>query len=132
MASLVTQFTCVIPAGTPISAPVTIEMPAGTYTVLSIRWRVPPGPKGQMGFYLSSNGTPTIPAAVANNPQWIVTDNDSDEIPTTDYPNSGQWELVGYNVGHYPHSVYVTFQLEPVQPSANTVAAPLDTSAMGL
>lgn len=120
MAAEVRQFTATIPAGTPKTAPVTVNLTMPTRIVRAVRWRVPPGPAGLMGFALAAAGVPIVPW---NTGGWIVADNESDELPLEGQIDSGAWQLMGYNLGVKDHSVLLTFQLDLIGASAST--APL-------
>jgi len=111
VADEVHQFTCTIPAGTPKSAPVTIEMPLNLYEVTSIDLDVPPGPAYLMGFYLALSGQQWLPWEMG---EWIVRDNWSKSYSLTNQPTSEGWQLVGYNTGAFDHSVAVGFHLAVV------------------
>lgn len=127
MAAEIRNFAVQIPAGTPIAAPVTIAMPMPARVVESIRWRVPEGHFGQVGWALAMSGVKIIPWDVT---QWIVANDESDEVSLSDYPDSGAWQLIGYNLGIYPHTVYVTFKLLTLGSSVvAVVSAPLHIAA---
>lgn len=99
------QFAVTTPAGTPLNAPITTAIPIPVRTVSSIRWRVPPGPRGVMGFQIAMAGVAVLPS---NRGQYIVADNDEDTWPLADQPDSGAWQVISYNTGTYPHTVFVT------------------------
>ena len=129
-AAEVRSFAVTIPAGTPAATPVTTPVAFPSRTVLAIRWQVPPGPSGLMGWALTmSGGVPVIPAGGG----WIIADNAADTWQVRGQPDSGAWEVTGYNTGAYPHTVYIDFMLEPVStPAAAPVpdlAAAADLSA---
>lgn len=62
-----------------------------------------------MGWALTSAGTPVIPIQAG---AYIVTDNQAATWNLEGYLDSGNWQLTGYNTGLYPHTVYLTFQLD--------------------
>jgi len=109
-----------IPAGTPLAAPVTVSVAFPDRIVRAVRWRVPPGPGGLMGWQLTSDGVPVIPVVPGT---WIIADNESDDWPLNGYPTAGNWQVTGYNTGVYPHTVYLTFLLDLITPA--TVAPQL-------
>lgn len=124
-AAEVRSFAATIPANTPANTPVTIQLTMPPRVVTSIHWRVPPGPSGLMGWRLTmSNGVAVIPTGGG----YIITDDDHDTWPVTGQPDSGYWELSGYNTDIYQHTVYLDFLLDlisgvstPPQQVANTV-----------
>jgi hypothetical protein len=118
----VRNFAVTIPAGTPIAAPTTTALVMPARIVRSIRWRVPPGPHGLMGFALGAAGVAVIPYGAG---QWLVADDESDTITLEDQISSGAWQVFGYNTGAQAHVVYLTFFLDPPQGAGATVPAAL-------
>lgn len=53
-------------------------------------------------------------AVLPTNGTFIVTDNHADRWPVVDQPDSGQWEVTGYNTDIYNHTVYLDFFLQLV------------------
>lgn len=109
MAAEVRTFAATIPAGTPIASPAFIDMAMPPRLVRAIRWRVPTGPFGQMGFAFASGRQQIFPWQPGT---WIVANDEDDTIPLYGMIESGAWQLMGYNLGLYDHTVYVTFQLD--------------------
>lgn len=106
MAREVRRFEFTIPAGTAKASPFTLAESFAPRIVSQINIRVPPGPRGQMGFQVGSSGNPVVPREAG---VWMVMDNDSQEWPLVDFWDSGSWEFFGYNLGQFPHTVYFTF-----------------------
>jgi len=118
-AAEVRSFQVTIPAGTPLADPVTQEIWFPAREVLGVHWKVPPGPAGLMGWRLTmSGGNAVIPTGGG----WIVTDNDSATWSLQGQPDSGYWELTGYNTGIYNHTVYLDFLLDLVGAQQTTPA----------
>lgn len=118
------EFAVTVPAGTLKSAPLVTDVSFPARTVLSVSWRVPPGPSGLMGWALTSAGTPVVPIQPDT---YIVTDNQADTWPLAGYLDSGNWQVTAYNTGLYDHVVYLTFELDisaaaviPVPPPAGS------------
>lgn len=109
MATEIRSFALTIPANTPKSAPVTIPIVFPPRTVTQVDWQVPPGPSGLMGWALTIAGQPVIPR---NPGAFIVTDNRTQSWPLENYPDQGQWQLTGYNIDVYDHTVYLDFLLQ--------------------
>lgn len=102
----VRTFAATIPANTAVSAPVTVKCTMPAREVAWIKWRVPPGPVGLMGWRLSmSGGQVLLPAGGG----YIITDNDGDTWELFGQPDSGAWEVTGYNTDIYDHVVYLDF-----------------------
>lgn len=121
MADEIHAFSVTIPAGTPKSNLYVAKLPLNLYTVNQIDLNVPPGPSLTMGFYLALSGQQWIPWEQGT---FIVRDNWEKEYPLTNQPTSAGWELHGYNLGTYDHSVSVTFHLDAVASSSAALTAP--------
>lgn len=123
-AAEVRAFAVPIPARTPVSAPVTIDVFFPPRIVTAVRWRVPPGPSGLMGWRLTmSGGVAVVPTGGG----WIIADNESGTWPLTGQPDSGAWEVTGYNTDIYVHTVYLEFLLDLITaPAASTAQLPAD------
>lgn len=128
MAQEIRQFAVTVPAGTPMAAPQTTAIVFPERTVTAISYRVPPGPSGTMGWALTSAGTPVIPIQPNT---WVVADDQSETWPLTGYLDSGNWQVTAYNTGQFPHTVYLTFQLD-LPGSAAPPAPPPPGSGAGL
>lgn len=133
MAREIRRFEFTIPAGTTKTAPATSQQSFPPRIVSQINIKVPPGPRGQMGFQVGSSGNPVIPREAG---VWMVTDDELMEWPLVDFWDSGSWEFFGYNTGQFAHTVYFTFLCDlipappappiPIIPSAflSSVGAP--------
>lgn len=111
-----------IPAGTAQDSPYTESVAFPYRELTGVYWRVPPGPSGLMGWRLTmSDGTPVIPTADG----WIVADDEAAQWAVTGQPDSGMWEVTGYNTDVYDHTVYITFLLDlPAGPPSVTTLPP--------
>lgn len=112
MAQDIQHFAVSVAAGTPITAPQLSSLAMPARIVRGIRFRIPPGPGGVMGFRLTSGGQQVLPQP---NGSWIVGDNEVIEWQLEETIESGAWQLQAYNTGVYAHSVYVTFYLDMPQ-----------------
>lgn len=123
---LIYQFSLTVPAGTAPGAPAVLPMALPSMEVVWVEWRVPPGPRGDVGFWIGSHGESIVPFSNQPNP-WIVTDDEGAHWDLTAQMDSGDWELVAYNVGVRAHTVTVRFGLAPVvnQPTVSVVSPPL-------
>jgi hypothetical protein len=119
MAREVRTFSVTVGAGTPASAPVTVDLAMPPRIVDLVRFRVPPGPSGLVGFALGSAGTPVVPW---NAGAWIVADNEVLTFPLEDGITSGAWQLRAYNTGTFAHTIQVLFQLRTVGDRSNVAA----------
>lgn len=113
MAQEVWEFAVQIPANTPIAAPVTVATAFPARRVAFILWRVPHGSLGLMGWRITSAKAQIIPRAAGS---WVIADGQSGTWSLENLPDSGAWELTGYNTGINPHTVYVTYLTEVIAP----------------
>lgn len=128
MAQEVQAFSATIPAGTPQSAPVAISLAMPPRVVRRIEWKVPPGPKGNMGFQIGMAGTQLIPYSVG---AFIVADDDSEGWDLVGLPSSGAWQLLGYNTGIFAHTVYLRFLVDLPSDGTAAAAALIPAAALG-
>lgn len=49
---------------------------------------------------------------------WIITDNEAFTWPLTGLPQSGAWQVEGYNTDIYDHTIYVTYLLDQITSTA--------------
>src|SRR5215472_10131499 len=128
MAEEVRQFTVTIPASTPKTAPVTVAITMPVRVVTRVDWRVPNGPMGVFGWYLAMGGVPVMPQPAGT---FVVANDETGSWDLTGQPDSGAWQVIGYNTGSNPHSVYLAVHVD--LPS-RTVQAPalLPAAMLGL
>ena len=120
MAQVVKSFAVTIPAGTLQSANFSSSVNIGTSDVAQINVRVPPGPRGNVGFQIGSGGVPVVPSNAGG---FVITDDDYIEWPVTDMLETGAWDILGYNLGQYDHTIYVTFLYDLVNLNASGSSA---------
>lgn len=109
MANEIRQNTLIIPAGTPISAPVSMDVSFPPRDVSGLQIFVPPGGNGALGFQIQNSGLPVIPY---DSDEWIIANNEVITWPMTDYVNSGSWQVAGYNLGTNDHAIYFRWLLD--------------------
>ena len=112
MTAAVTAFVCTIPAGTAFPATASVALAVPGDTVTSVRWRVPPGPRGHLSWFLAQSGVQVLPGRAGT---AVVADDETFVWDTLNLPDSGAWTLVGSNSGSYDHSVYLEFATEAGQ-----------------
>lgn len=127
MAREIRTFEVAVPAGTPVDAPATtaLEMPPRIVTGLHVV--IPPGPAGNVGFYVAAAGQNIIPY---NPGEWIITDDEVIDWPLSGYHDSGSWALVAYNTGTYTHTLYVRFLLELTTDTTTSAPAPIPAGTL--
>lgn len=109
MARELYSFAILIPAGTLKAANFAAPMNMPPRRVEEIEVRIPPGPRGEMGFAIGSAGVPVLPFAAGS---FIVTDDEAIRWPVEGQVDSGSWSLFGYNTGQFDHTVYVRFLVQ--------------------
>lgn len=119
MAYEIREFQVTVPAQTAQSAGFSVPITFPARVVDEIDIRVPPGPNGQMGFAIGTSGMPVIPAQLGS---WIIANDQEIDWPLQGYWDSGSWEVFAYNLGNYPHTLYLTFLLSLVQSQATSPA----------
>lgn len=100
-----------VPAGTTQAAPLTVNLAMPPCIVDAIEAKVPPGPRGLMGFALGAAGQAVLPYGPAS---WVVADDETLTWSLTDQIQSGAWQFYGYNTGQFAHAVYLRFTTSPV------------------
>lgn len=111
MAREVRAFVATIPAGTAQATPVRISVAFPVRKVDSLEIIVPPGPSGLMGFAITMAGVNVIPVVAGT---YIVTDDERITWPLDGLPDSGAWQVSGYNTDVFDHSVYLRWLVDIV------------------
>lgn len=116
MALEVQHFTATVPAGTPLAAPVTVAIAMPVRTVTRIDWRVPNGPMGVFGWQIAMGGVKVFPSG---GDKYVTANDEHGSWIVHGAPDSGAWQVIGYNTGANPHSVYLAFHVDlPARPAA--------------
>lgn len=127
MSDRIEWFSITVPAGTPKSAPVTFPCVFQQGYVIEVDIKVPPGPTGNLGFFIAAGGSQYIPRTIGS---FVMPDNDYITWPLTNAIDSGSWAVVGFNTGIYDHTIQVGFQINELGTahlsSANTVVSSSD------
>lgn len=128
MAAVIRRFSATIPAGTAKAAPVLIKTTMPPYTIERVEVIVPPGPRGQAGFKLTVSGAQAIPYG---NDDFFVADSEKIEWDLQGFPDSGDWGLLGYNLGTQNHTLEIRYfcQLIDTSPPAEQFT-PLPVDAL--
>lgn len=126
MAQDIQTFNVTVSAGVAIASPAITTIELGVRRVIEIRVEVPPGPRGEVGFWLGSGGVQIVPK---NPGTFIITDNQHLELPIDDFFDSGSWTVAMYNTGHYPHTYQYTFLSDFVIGASGPIGAALIPSA---
>lgn len=106
--TLVRVFDVTIPAGTPIATPLVTPTVFAPNKVLSILWRFPSGCNGQVGIAIGARTVPVLPDIPG---KYLVHNGDTVGYDVEDFPTTGDWSVIGYNLGAFPHTVHVEFKV---------------------
>lgn len=115
MADEIRQSTLLIPAGTPISAPVVLDVSFPPRNVQGIEIVVPQGVNGVVGFQILNSRVPVIPY---DSDDFIISNGEVISWPITNAINSGSWQVAGYNTGTNDHTLYFRWLLDYLTTSA--------------
>lgn len=111
-------FDVTIPAGTPVAAPLVTSTAFNPMTVDRIEWLFPPGCNGVVGIKVGARSVQVLPGTAG---AWIIRSGDSSGHNLADLPDMGDWSIIGYNTGSFPHTIHVVFICHVYTPSAPEV-----------
>jgi hypothetical protein len=106
--TIVHPFAVTIPAGTLSTAPLVTPTVFAPNIVDSIEWVFPNGCNGLVGIQIGARNIPVIPGAKN---QFFTRSGSSGLIDVEDMHDSGDWSVIGFNTGVFPHTVQVTFKV---------------------
>jgi hypothetical protein len=101
-------FAVTIPAGTPKNAPVVVPCVFNDGEVIEIDVKVPPGPSGNVGFFIGAGGSQYVPRTAG---AFIVPDDDYFTWPLANAITSGSWSVTAYNTDVFDHTIQAGFQV---------------------
>lgn len=99
----------VVPANTPILAPVQAPLYANRAAIEQLEVLVPPGPSGLVGFAFWHSSRQVIPKIDGT---WIIADGETVRIQIADLNPFPNWTIRAYNLDSYPHTLYVRVALD--------------------
>lgn len=108
MAKETRHFAPIIAANTPIAAPAVLDISFPARVVERIDWRMPEGSMGLVGWYLAMGGVQLLPQQQG---EYVIAHGETGFWEVEGLPDSGAWQLIGYNLGTNQHSVFLTFHL---------------------
>lgn len=111
-------FAVTITAGTAIASPQVTGIPIPPRIVNVVEVVVPPGCSGLVGFQVGMAGVQIVPV---NNGGWIITDDEKIVFPVQGLPDSGAWQVIGYNLDIYDHTIQVRLLTSLVITSPNAL-----------
>ena len=109
MAREVRRFPVTIPAGTAKASPQTTNLSFPFRVVRELEVRIPPGPRGEVGFAIGGSGQPVIPVEAG---AYLVTDDEIIRWPLDGFWDSGSWQMRAYNTGRFDHTLEVRFLVD--------------------
>lgn len=109
----VREYQVSVPAFTAATAPITQDISFPVRKVDEIRWHIPGGHRGQMGWRLTSAGAQVIPHNIGG---WIIHDGASGAWAVKNLHDSGAWAVTAYNTDKFAHTIYVTMLVSIVHP----------------
>lgn len=111
--TLVHPFAVTIPAGTAKATPLVTLTQFPPNVVDRIDWVFPDGCNGQVGIQIGARSVTVIPG---DHTQWFVRSGDSSGYDLSDMPEMGDWSVIGYNTGSFPHTIQVQFMVRRHEP----------------
>lgn len=105
--SIIRSFNVTIPAGTAKTAPLVTLAQSAPSVVDRIDWLFPAGCNGQVGIQI---GARTVPLVPADPTQFFTGSGNSTGYDLTGMHDTGDWSVIGYNTGAFPHTIQVTFR----------------------
>lgn len=129
MSDRIEWFTVTIPANTPIATPQRTSCVFQQGEVVQIDVIVPPGPSGNVGFFISAGGSQYVPRTPGS---YIVADNIFIQWPITNAINSGSWAFTAYNTDLVSHKYQIGFHIDEVGPSLTTSGQVIGMSSASL
>lgn len=112
MAREVWQFQVAIPAGTTKAAPLLTPTTLPAREVRRIEWRFPAGCGGLVGFFIGMAKVQMHPLPPGT---WVIGDNTSGSWDVTDQPNTGLWQVIGYNTGSSSHTLEIKYHADLIE-----------------
>lgn len=103
----------IVPAGTPIAAPVSLVIPMPDGWISLARLTIPLGHNGLTGWSLVLARTVIIPYWGS---PWLVANDQHFDFPVDRWCNDGQLVVKGYNLGNFPHTFHLLLDWDPVGP----------------
>lgn len=120
-------FSVTVPANTPVATPVVIPCVFNQGLVIEIDVKVPPGPQGNLGFFIGAGGSQYVPRTRGS---YVVPNRDYFIWPIANAVSSGSWSVTAYNTDIFAHTIQVAFHVNEDPPiSANPQLSPGASSA---
>lgn len=101
--------TCLV--GSTPTAPLSVIIALPDIVMSEVAVRVPPGPLGQVGFYVTQAGTPIVPFGLPAT--FLIFNDEYQRFPVNTEIANGIG-VTYYNMGQWPHTLYFRFTGTPV------------------
>jgi hypothetical protein len=121
------KFATIATGSTP-AAPQKVDLSFPARVVREVQVRVPPGPRGEVGWALGAAGVPVIPVEAG---AYIVTNDEVIRWPLEGLWDSGSWTLFAYNTGRYAHVLEVRFLVD-LAGAVDRLASPIDPALLAV
>jgi hypothetical protein len=120
-------FQVTIPPGTLQAAPLVTPTTFEPNEVEHIEWLFPHGCNGLVGIQIGARSVPVLPP---NGVNWYRHSGSESGITVEDMPVTGDWSVIGYNLGVNPHTIDVTFKVRRLakEPPLFTLLSDADLS----
>ena len=115
----------VVPANTPVTAPVSATSPTPNVNLDSVVVRVPAGCAGLVGFNIVLSQEAIIP--YGSPPTWFVLDDDEVTL-TAGYVVDSTLMFLAYNLGQVPHTLHLDWVASDSSSAAGTSSLSAATS----
>lgn len=106
--TLIHVFNVTIPAGTPQATPLVTPTVFPPNIVDSVEWVFPAGCNGLVGIQIGARAVQILPA---NAGQFFIRSGSEHSLAVDDMHDSGDWSVIGYNTGTFPHTIQVTYRV---------------------
>lgn len=110
------QFAVTIPAGTPIAAPLATPTTFEPNIVERIEWLFPHGCNGLVGVQFGARSVPVVPRGGLT---FFTSSGTTHALAVEDMHVTGDWSVIGYNLGANPHTVQVLYRVRRQTPKAD-------------
>lgn len=122
---IIHTFAVTIPAGTLSTAPLVTPTVFNPLIIDRIEWRFPGGCNGQVGIQLGARKEGVLPNG---HQTYFTRSGDTQGYDLSDMHDSGDWSVIGFNTGVFPHTIQVVFRghrMEPDEPIPGYLVADL-------
>lgn len=129
MSDRIEWFTVNVPAGTLSTAPITVPCIFQQGLVTEIDISVPPGPAGNVGFFIVAGGSQYVPRTPGS---FVIVDDVYLEWPLGKAITSGSWAVTAYNTDTFAHVLQVGFQIDEVGAALDSTGSMIGASSASL